>query len=64
MLIGGARLSPNDENAVTMSYSFQGKQILVLEDDALLAMDMEDFLSDLGVNVVGPVSHIGVVYFL
>jgi DNA-binding NtrC family response regulator len=59
MLIGGARLSPNDENAVTMSYSFQGKQILVLEDDALLAMDMEDFLSDLGVNVVGPVSHIG-----
>ena len=59
MLIGGARLSPNDENAVTMSYSFQGKQILVLEDDALLAMDMEDFLSDLGVNVVGPVSNIG-----
>lgn len=41
-----------------MAYDFQGKQILVLEDDALLAMDMEDFLSDLGVKVVGPVSHI------
>ncbi len=42
-----------------MTYTFEGKQILVLEDDALLAMDMEDFLSDLGVSVVGPVSHIG-----
>lgn len=41
-----------------MTYDFQGKQILVLEDDALLAMDMEDFLSDLGVTVVGPVSHV------
>lgn len=47
------------ETAIKMSYDFKGKQILVLEDDALLAMDMEDFLSDLGVNVVGPVSHIG-----
>lgn len=46
-------------DAVIMDYNFQGKQILVLEDDALLAMDMEDFLSDLGVSVIGPVSHIG-----
>lgn len=45
-------------NVVNMTYNFQGKQILVLEDDALLAMDMEDFLTDLGVSVVGPVSHI------
>lgn len=41
-----------------MQYDFQGKHILVLEDDALLAMDMEDFLSDLGVDVIGPVSDI------
>ena len=58
MLIESGLRGRSNENTVTMSYDFQGKQILVLEDDALLAMDMEDFLSDLGVNVVGPVSHV------
>jgi DNA-binding response OmpR family regulator len=35
-----------------------GGRILVLEDDLLLAMDMEDFLSAQGFEVVGPYGKI------
>jgi len=38
--------------------ALSGKRVLVLEDDVLLAMDLEDMLRDLGADVVGPVSTI------
>lgn len=37
---------------------FEEKRILVLEDDPLLALDLEDFLTGLGARVIGPVSSI------
>ena len=33
--------------------------ILLLEDDLLLAMDMEDFLGDRGYDVIGPYGRVG-----
>src|SRR5262245_5803349 len=33
---------------------FRGLRILLVEDDLLIAMDMEDVLRDLGCEVVGP----------
>lgn len=47
-----------------MNERLSGKRILVLEDDALLAMDMEDFLTDLGCQVVGPVSTVSAALIL
>jgi DNA-binding response OmpR family regulator len=38
--------------------SLENKRILILEDDPLLALDLEDFFTDLGAKVVGPVSSI------
>ena len=33
---------------------FQGLRILLVEDDLLIALDMEDVLRDLGCEIVGP----------
>ena len=38
--------------------ALHGKCILVVEDEALIAMLVEDILSDLGANVVGPAGSI------
>jgi CheY-like chemotaxis protein len=35
---------------------FQGRRILVLEDEALIALMLEDMLLDLGAEIVGPVT--------
>jgi len=35
-----------------------GRRILVVEDEALLAMMIEDLLSEIGCIVVGPASHL------
>lgn len=37
---------------------FGGKRILILEDEALIAMMLEDTLVDLGCDVVGPATDI------
>jgi DNA-binding response OmpR family regulator len=37
---------------------FENKRVLILEDDPLLALDLEDFFTDLGARVVGPVSSV------
>ena len=37
---------------------FLGLHILVVEDDLLIAMEMEEFLSGLGCNVVGPIARL------
>lgn len=34
------------------------KNILVVEDDAFIALDLEDLLTDEGYNVLGPVSSV------
>jgi CheY-like chemotaxis protein len=36
----------------------RNKRVLILEDDPLLALDLEDFLIDLGAKVVGPASSV------
>lgn len=36
----------------------ENKRILILEDDPLLALDLEDYFTELGANVVGPVSSV------
>jgi DNA-binding NtrC family response regulator len=33
---------------------FEGLRVMLVEDDVLLAMEMEDFLGDLGCEVIGP----------
>lgn len=38
--------------------SFENKRILILEDDPLLALDLEDFFTELGAKVIGPVSNV------
>lgn len=37
-----------------MMPEFQDLRVLLVEDDVLLAMEMEDFLTDLGFDVIGP----------
>ncbi|QRY70644.1 response regulator (plasmid) [Ensifer sp. PDNC004] len=39
-------------------YSLENKRILILEDDPLLALDLEDFFTELGAKVIGPVSSV------
>ncbi len=41
-----------------MKGSLQGLSVLVVEDEYLVAMDLERMLSALGVEVVGPVGHL------
>lgn len=36
----------------------RGRRVMVLEDDVLIAMDMEDFLLGEGCQVVGPISNV------
>jgi DNA-binding NtrC family response regulator len=36
----------------------KGRRVMVLEDDVLIAMDMEDFLLGEGCQVVGPISNV------
>ena len=36
----------------------KGRRVMVLEDDVLIAMDMEDFLLGQGCEVVGPLSNV------
>ncbi len=38
--------------------SLQGKRVLVVEDEALLAMMLEDVFSDAGAHVVGPAATV------
>ncbi len=38
---------------------FRGLRILLVEDDLLLAMEMEDVLRDLGCEIVGPFGRLG-----
>jgi len=40
------------------SPSLQGKRILVVEDEALLSMMLEDLLTDLGCDIVGPAARL------
>ena len=35
-----------------------GKRVLIVEDEPIVAMAIEDMLSDLGCEVVGPASHL------
>lgn len=37
---------------------FKGLRVLLVEDDILIAMDMEDWLSELGCEVVGPFARV------
>ncbi len=41
-----------------MQGSFRGLRILVVEDEYLVAMDMERMLNALGAEVVGPIGHL------
>lgn len=38
--------------------SLENKRILILEDDPLLALDLEDFFTELGAKVIGPVPSV------
>ena len=41
-----------------MTSPLQGRRILIVEDDVLLALELEDMLLDAGCEVVGPVAHL------
>jgi len=38
-----------------------GRRILIVEDEALIALELEDLLQDLGCEVVGPVARVDAV---
>lgn len=38
--------------------SLENKRILILEDDPLLALDLEDFFTEVGAKVIGPLSSV------
>ena len=38
--------------------TLSGRRVLIVEDEALIAMLAEDFLKELGVTVVGPATSI------
>lgn len=42
-----------------MSNRLKGQRILLVEDDMILAMELEDLLFDLGCEVVGPFAELG-----
>jgi DNA-binding response OmpR family regulator len=37
---------------------FQGLRVLLVEDDLLIAMEMEDFLREIGCEVIGPFARL------
>jgi len=39
--------------------SLAGRRILLAEDEALIALQLETFLEDLGCDVIGPVANVG-----
>lgn len=41
-----------------MTKALQGRRVLVIEDESLVAMLLETILDDMGCSVVGPVSNI------
>lgn len=60
--VGAASLTTNPDNSNTKPFergaSVAGLRVLVVEDEALIAMALEDILSDLGCAVVGPASTV------
>ncbi|MCT7668168.1 response regulator [Shinella kummerowiae] len=47
-----------DVQGIMVKSSLENKRILILEDDPLLALDLEDFFTELGARVIGPVSSV------
>lgn len=41
-----------------MSVALQGLRVLILEDEAMITMMMEDMLTDLGCEIVGPAATV------
>jgi CheY-like chemotaxis protein len=41
-----------------MPKMLEGRRILIVEDELLIAMEVQDLLSDLGAEVVGPFGHL------
>jgi CheY-like chemotaxis protein len=41
---------------MSLETTFEGRKVLLVEDEAMIAMLMEDMLSDLGCEVIGPAS--------
>ena len=42
-----------------MTRALQGRRVLVIEDESLVAMLLETILSDMGCTVIGPESNVG-----
>ncbi len=40
--------------AIDTTYNFHGKRVLIVEDEAMIAMQLEFDLEDLGCEVIGP----------
>src|SRR3977135_795986 len=36
----------------------RGRRILIAEDEAMIALDLESFLQDLGCEIIGPVANV------
>ena len=55
------QIEPDDEAAGQRPdlLRFKGMRILVVEDEALVALQLEDMLYELGCTVIGPASRVG-----
>lgn len=52
------RLTPRFRSA-KLSSELHGKRVLIVEDEAIVAMLIEDFLEDLGCTIIGPIAEVG-----
>ncbi len=51
-------MATQDTHADTLTHALQGLRILVVEDEALIAMMIEDVLGGFGCEIVGPVARL------
>jgi DNA-binding NtrC family response regulator len=42
----------------SLSDDIRGRRILIAEDEAMIALDLENFLQDLGCEIIGPVANV------
>lgn len=52
------RICEKDRAIIARTETLQGLRILVVEDEALVLMEIEDMLQDLGCEIMGPASSV------
>ena len=54
----GRQIGTKDDGSAEVDFAVTGDRIMVVEDEALVAMGISDFLTELGFTIVGPYGNI------